>query len=80
MPYQDNCITTLRGSLRRFKFLEVLDVSNNSIRSLGDALQELAHLQFLRYVNLKVGELCSDLDAFSAAETRQPTYMRVAQT
>jgi hypothetical protein len=49
---QDNQISTLRGSLLCFKFLETLDLSNNQLRGLDKQLATLQRMQFLRNLNL----------------------------
>ncbi len=49
---QDNCISTLEGSLSTFKFLEELHVFNNRLSDFQGSLQILAKLKNLRHLNL----------------------------
>lgn len=60
---QNNSISSLKGSLQRFHFLETLDVSNNQLRNLAKLAAALSKCRFLSFLNLKV---CSTLDLFVA--------------
>ena len=51
---QDNQICTLKGSLLTLKYLEVLDLSNNTLRDLDKVVATLSKLHYLRNLNLTV--------------------------
>ncbi len=51
---QDNQICTLKGSLLAFKFLEVLDLSNNQLRDLDKIVATLCKFKYLQNLNLTV--------------------------
>ena len=51
---QDNQVCTLKGSLQGFKFLHLLDLSNNNLRDLDKQLKVLQKFHFLTHLNLKV--------------------------
>lgn len=59
---QDNRICTLKGSLLHFKFLQLLDVSNNVLSNLDKVLAKLQKLQFLETLNLKGNPCCEEPD------------------
>jgi len=54
---QDNQICTLKGSLLTFKFLEVLDLSNNLLRNLDKLMVTLSKLKYLKSLNLMLRPL-----------------------
>ncbi|KAF5833652.1 hypothetical protein DUNSADRAFT_9995 [Dunaliella salina] len=54
---QDNQICTLKGSLLTFKFLEVLDLSNNLLRNLDKIIATLSKFKYLKNLNL-MGNPC----------------------
>ena len=58
---QNNSISSLKGSLQKFHFLETLDVSNNQLRNLAKLAAALSKFRFLSFLNLKV---CSIMDLF----------------
>uniref|UniRef100_A0A7S3QKS1 U2A'/phosphoprotein 32 family A C-terminal domain-containing protein n=1 Tax=Dunaliella tertiolecta TaxID=3047 RepID=A0A7S3QKS1_DUNTE len=49
---QDNQICTLKGCLLTFKFLEVLDLSNNLLRNLDKIIATLSKFKYLKNLNL----------------------------
>jgi len=51
---QENEICTLKGSLRCFKFLEQLDLSNNQLRNMAKVVKTLSFFKILTHLNLKV--------------------------
>ncbi len=54
----DNRINSVAGSLQRFKFLRVLNLSNNNIKDLNSVLRLLEKNQYLE-------ELCKSLRVLS---------------
>lgn len=58
----DNKISTLKGSLRKFVFLELLDLTNNNLRNLAKLLSTLTHFKFLRYLELRGNPCCEEPD------------------
>ena len=48
---QDNKITTLEGSIEKFRFLEVLMLHNNSLRDLQSVLDHLVHHRHLKQLS-----------------------------
>lgn len=51
---QDNCICSLEGSLGKFKFLQVLDLSKNDLGGLSTLVEFLRRFNFLTDLNLQV--------------------------
>lgn len=49
---QDNKITTLAGSISKFKFLEVLLIHNNLLRDLQSILDQLVHHRHLKQLSM----------------------------
>eukprot|EP00899_Mesostigma_viride_P013107 jgi/Mesvir1/21798/Mv04190-RA.1 len=70
---QDNNISTLAGSLEHFKFLEVLDLSNNALRDLGKVLHHLSSLPFLTELELKGNACCEEPDYRATVIHHLPT-------
>ncbi|GIL59679.1 hypothetical protein Vafri_14415 [Volvox africanus] len=58
----DNQICTLKGSLTIFKFLEMLDLSNNQLRDLEKQIKVLEKFKFLQELNLKGNPMCEEPD------------------
>mmetsp|Transcript_13357 Transcript_13357/g.46215 ORF Transcript_13357/g.46215 Transcript_13357/m.46215 type:complete len:342 (+) Transcript_13357:94-1119(+) len=58
----DNRISTLKGSLLKFTFLEVLDLTNNNLRNLHKLLQTLGRFNFLTQLELKGNPCCEEPD------------------
>ncbi|EFJ52944.1 hypothetical protein VOLCADRAFT_120248 [Volvox carteri f. nagariensis] len=58
----DNQICTLKGSLIDFKFLEILDLSNNQLRDLEKQIKVLEKFKFLHELNLKGNPMCEEPD------------------
>ncbi|CAG9462989.1 unnamed protein product [Pedinophyceae sp. YPF-701] len=56
----ENLISTLEGSLSRFKFLTSLDVSNNRLRDLDNVLAFLSRFQHLENLNLRGNPCCEE--------------------
>ncbi|GMH45126.1 hypothetical protein BSKO_13083 [Bryopsis sp. KO-2023] len=59
---QDNAICSLKGSLRYFKFLEVLDLSRNELRDLDKMICHLKSFSFLTHLNLQGNPCCEEPD------------------
>lgn len=57
----DNSICTLKGSLRCFKFLSVLDLSNNRLCNLQKVAAMLATFMFLQSLNLSGNPCCQEV-------------------
>lgn len=55
-----NAISTLAGSLQRFKFLQVLDASGNELAGLAGVVTLLSGLRFLRQLNLSGNPCCQE--------------------
>jgi hypothetical protein len=49
---QENVLNTLSGSLLHFKFLDVLDLSDNRLCNLTATLDVLVHLPYLTHLEL----------------------------
>lgn len=58
----DNQLCTLKGSLHHLKFLEHLDLGNNSLGDLAKVLRQLERLRFLRHLNLQGNPCCEEPD------------------
>eukprot|EP00877_Chromochloris_zofingiensis_P013649 jgi/Chrzof1/8538/Cz03g14240.t1 len=58
----NNKICTLKGSLKHFKFLQQLDLSNNQLRDLEKLTRTLEKLRFLTHLNLKGNPCCEEPD------------------
>jgi len=58
----NNQICTLRGSLSHFRFLRLLDLSNNSLRGLDKVVKTLASFQHLEVLNLRDNPVCEESD------------------
>ena len=58
LQLQDNQLCTLKGSLRRCKYLDTLDLANNKLRNLQKLLETLGRFQFLQMLNLMVSAGC----------------------
>uniref|UniRef100_A0A7S2QRY9 Uncharacterized protein n=1 Tax=Norrisiella sphaerica TaxID=552664 RepID=A0A7S2QRY9_9EUKA len=59
---QNNKIKSLKGCLRRTKFMEVLCLANNKIRDLGNTLSYLSHLAYIKNLDLSGNPLCEELN------------------
>jgi Leucine-rich repeat (LRR) protein len=57
----DNNICTLKGSLHCFKFLSVLDLSNNQLGNLQKVVAMLAPFMFLENLNLSGNPCCQQV-------------------
>jgi Leucine-rich repeat len=57
---QDNAICTLRGSLRCFKFLNTLELSNNQLGNLSAVVDDLKAFNFLESLNLLGNPCCQE--------------------
>mmetsp|Transcript_17823 Transcript_17823/g.35980 ORF Transcript_17823/g.35980 Transcript_17823/m.35980 type:complete len:504 (-) Transcript_17823:64-1575(-) len=59
---QNNRITTLKGCLRKTKFLEVLSIANNRVRDLATTLGYLRHLTYLKKLDMSGNPLCEEVN------------------
>ena len=60
LALQNNRILTLKGSLKHFKFLTLLDLENNNLRDLHEVLAHLEHFQSLKTLTLRGNPCCHD--------------------
>ena len=58
----DNALRTLQGSISKFKFLNVLNVSNNRLHGLHATLDILSTFQYLRHLELFGNPLSEETD------------------
>ena len=55
-----NVLTSLEGSLRRFKFLQILDLSENELTGLTSIIEQLAGFRCLEQLTLRGNPCCQE--------------------
>lgn len=58
----NNNISTLKGCLRKTKFLKTLSLANNKIRDLASTISYITHLHYLEELDLSGNPLCEELN------------------
>ena len=60
LALQNNRLLTLKGSLKHFKILTLLDLENNNLRDLHEVVAHLEHFQSLKTLTLRGNPCCHD--------------------